>query len=55
MKVLVIGGTLYFGKVIVRKLLERGDEVTIFSRGNTRPDFWDDVDHIQGERDDFVD
>ena len=58
MKVLVIGGTLYFGKVTVRKLLERGDDVTIFSRGNVRPEFWDDITHIQGDRDqrdDFVD
>ena len=58
MKVLVIGGTKYFGKVTVRKLLARGDDVTIFSRGNVRPEFWDDITHIQGDReqrDDFVD
>ena len=57
MDVLVIGGTRFFGKVIVRKLLERGDRVTVYSRGNARPDFWDDVAHIQGDRtqhDDFV-
>ena len=58
MNVLVIGGTLYFGKVIVRKLLARGDTVTLFTRGNTRPDFWDEVEHITGDRTDhegFVD
>ncbi len=55
MKVLLIGGTLYFGKKIVRDLLARGDEVTIYSRGNTRPDFWDDCEHIVGDRTDCDD
>lgn len=50
MNVLVIGGTRYFGKVIVRKLLARGDDVTILSRGNARPDFWSDVNHILSDR-----
>ena len=57
MNTLIIGGTRFFGKLIVRKLLARGDKVTIYSRGNVKPDFWDDVDHIQGDRteyDDFV-
>ena len=57
MNTLIIGGTKYFGKAIVRKFLARGDSVTIYSRGNVKPDFWDDVDHIQGDRtehDDFV-
>ena len=53
MDVLVIGGTLYFGKVIVRKLLERGDNVTTYSRGNTQPEFWNDVSHITGDRTDY--
>lgn len=50
MKVLVIGGTRDFGKVTVRKLIERGDSVTIFSRGNVKPDFWNDIKHISGDR-----
>lgn len=53
MDVLVIGGTRYFGKVIVRRLLERGDAVTVYSRGSSRPDFWSDVAHIQGDRTDY--
>ena len=52
MKVLFVGGTRDFGKITVRRLLERDDDVTIFSRGNVRPDFWDDVDHIAGDRND---
>ena len=52
MNILVIGGTRDFGKVTVRKLLERGDNVTVYSRGNVKPEFWNDVDHIAGDRTD---
>ena len=38
MRVLIVGGTKYFGKLIVRRLLARGDQVTLFTRGKTRPD-----------------
>ncbi len=33
---LVIGGTLFIGKELVRRLLERGDHVTILHRGKSR-------------------
>ena len=52
MDVLMIGGTRDFGKISVRLLLERGDNVTVYSRGNARPEFWDEVDHIVGDRTD---
>ena len=54
-KVLVIGGTQYFGKIIVRKLLERGDEVWLFTRGRKRPEFWSEVHPILGDRQDDED
>ena len=57
MEVLIIGGTFYFGKHVVRLLLERGDQVTLFTRGRSRPDFWSDIRHILGDRrdsDDFT-
>ncbi len=47
---LVIGGTTFFGKVIVERALERGYEVTVFSRGHSRPGFLDHVEHVQGDR-----
>ena len=50
MEILVIGGSRYMGRIAVEKLLERGDTVTIFSRGNTRPDWWDRITHIAGDR-----
>ena len=37
MHVLVIGGSGYFGRILVERLLERGDQVTLYTRGNTRP------------------
>ncbi len=54
MKILVIGGTRYMGRLVVEELLDRGDEVTVFSRGKTRPTWWDRVNHIAGDRTDPV-
>src|SRR5512140_3406795 len=55
MKVLVIGGTRFFGRLIVRKFLDRGDDVTVLTRGAVQPDFWDKVGHITAERSDHTD
>ncbi|MSS70512.1 MAG: NAD-dependent epimerase/dehydratase family protein [Candidatus Latescibacteria bacterium] len=55
MKVLIIGGTRYMGRVAVQRLLERGDSVTVFSRGNVQPEWWDQVAHIPGDRKDRAD
>ncbi len=52
MKILVIGGTKFFGLRIVEKLLDRGDDVTVYSRGRSRPAVLEHVTHIQGDRDD---
>jgi nucleoside-diphosphate-sugar epimerase len=54
MRVLIIGGTKYFGKLIVRRLLERGDQVTLYTRGNTRPEFWNQVESLLGDRRDHA-
>lgn len=50
MRWLVIGGTSFFGKHLVERLLARGDQVSIFSRGERRPAFWDRIEHIRGDR-----
>ncbi len=52
MKILVIGGTSFFGKDIVNLALEQGHQVSIFSRGNILPDFWNRIEHIAGDRTD---
>ena len=51
----MIGGTRFMGLFAVRKLLDAGDKVTIFSRGNTKPDWWNEVEHIRGDRDEIED
>lgn len=51
-KVLVVGGTRFFGKRIVQKLLDRGHEVSVFTHGNSRPDFWNKIEPILGDRND---
>ena len=55
MDILIIGGTRYMGRIVVQRLLERGDRVTVFSRGNTRPEWWNQVPHIQGDCNDRLD
>ena len=55
MNVLLLGGTRFFGKRIVERLLDAGHHVTLYTRGNSRPSFWDRVDHILGDRTDHAD
>ncbi len=51
MDFLVLGGTLFLGRAIVEDALARGHRVTIFTRGNTLPDLFDDrVTKIRGDR-----
>src|SRR5699024_721618 len=45
-KILVIGGTRFFGKKTVERLIEHGHEVTIATRGNTEHDFGVRVHHV---------
>jgi len=53
MKVLVIGGTRFFGKLIVENLLGEGFDISIFTRGNIKPQFSSPVRHIKGDRRDY--
>lgn len=52
MKILVIGGTRFFGKHLVSELLSKGHEVTIATRGLTPDVFGDSVKRIQFDRTD---
>ena len=52
MHILVLGGTRYFGRCVVEQLLTEGHHVTVFSRGHTRPPFWEDIVHIEADRTD---
>ncbi len=46
MKILVIGGTRYFGIHMVNKLLEQGYDVTIATRGKTQDSYGNKVERI---------
>ncbi|MCI0694460.1 NAD-dependent epimerase/dehydratase family protein [candidate division KSB1 bacterium] len=50
MRILVIGGTKFIGPFVVRQLIERGHEVTVFHRGQTKADLPNTVRYIQGDR-----
>lgn len=54
MRVLVLGGTLFFGAEIVKLLLREEHEVSVFTRGNREPAWLDQVRHIQGDRTDHA-
>lgn len=49
-KVLVLGGTRFFGKRLVDKLIENQDEVTVATRGETGHSFGDRVKHVKVNR-----
>ncbi len=50
-RALVIGGTLFIGRALVRRLLARGDDVTILHRGAHNP-FADQTTDIRCDRND---
>lgn len=45
----VIGGTRFFGKLLVTELLAQGHEVTVLTRGRTRDDFGDAVRRLTAD------
>ncbi|MDR0266741.1 NAD-dependent epimerase/dehydratase family protein [Paenibacillus sp.] len=49
-KILILGGTRFFGKRLVQLLLDEGHQVTIATRGNTADEFGDQVGRIQLDR-----
>ncbi len=51
MRILVLGGTQFLGRHVVDAALERGHDVTLFNRGQTRPELFPDVERLRGDRD----
>jgi len=49
MRVLIIGGSMFLGRAMVTEALRRGDEVTTFNRGKSRPDL-DGAEAVHGNR-----
>ncbi len=53
MRILVLGGTVFLGRHVVQQALERGHEVTIYSRGqHGQPP--EDAEHVIGDRADVT-
>jgi nucleoside-diphosphate-sugar epimerase len=50
MHALVIGGSRFVGRLVVGRLLARGDRVTILNRGVTPDPFGDRVERLRGDR-----
>lgn len=55
MRLLVLGGTKFLGRHVVEAALARGNEVTIFTRGQTNPDLFPEVERLRGDRDGDLD
>ena len=55
MQILIIGGTSLTGPYIVRRLVERGHQVTLFHRGQTQADLPSSVNQILGDKDSLPD
>src|SRR3954447_9947456 len=51
MRILVLGGTQFLGRHVVDDALEHDHEVTLFNRGQTRPELFPDVEKLRGDRD----
>lgn len=50
MRILVLGGTRFFGKQLVKILIEKGHDITVATRGQTPDNFGDKVKRISLDR-----
>ena len=55
LNLLVLGGTGFIGPHEINYALSRGHKVTMFNRGKTAPDMYDNVEALIGDRDDQLD
>jgi nucleoside-diphosphate-sugar epimerase len=51
MRILILGGTKFLGRHVVDSALASGHSVTLFNRGQTRPDLFPGVEKLRGDRD----
>ena len=51
MRLLILGGTVFLGRHAAEQALERGHELTLFTRGQTNAGLFPDAEHLRGDRD----
>ena len=51
MKLLILGGTKFLGRSLAEVALERGHELTLFTRGQTNADLFPQTERLRGNRD----
>jgi 2'-hydroxyisoflavone reductase len=49
-KLLLLGGTKFLGRATVDAALERGHDVTLFTRGETNPELFPETEKLRGDR-----
>lgn len=50
MNILLLGGTIFFGRHVVEAALAHGHTVTLFNRGQHNPDLFPEVEKLRGDR-----
>jgi 2'-hydroxyisoflavone reductase len=55
MRLLVLGGTKFLGRHAVEAALADGHQISIFTRGETNPELFPEVEHLRGDRDGDLD
>ena len=51
MRILILGGTKFIGPHLIDAATRRGHEITLFNRGETNPDEFDEYEQLRGDRD----
>lgn len=51
MRILILGGTQFLGRHVADVALARDHQLTLFNRGQTRPELFPDVEKLHGDRD----
>lgn len=51
MRLLILGGTIFLGRHLGEAATARGHEVTLFNRGQSRPDAFEHLERLRGDRD----
>jgi 2'-hydroxyisoflavone reductase len=51
MRLLVLGGTVFLGRHLTERALERGHRLTLFNRGQSHPELFPQAETVRGDRD----